>query len=176
MIPKINLPGIRGKHHPDLMHGEAEASPSGTTHGTSHVKPGAVRWSAHRQQVRWFLLFVLLLAGGTILALSSIGTALQKQASVTQPGAPPTLPTSATGGTPAPIAVAVVHAARSRLYRVPSANVGLMQPTADTQDTVWGGEMDANRPARLDSPPGRVTTCEPPAAKYSILTTAVDPH
>src|SRR5438128_12388886 len=100
MIPKIKIPGTRGKHHPDLMHGEASASPSGTTHGTSHVKPGSVRWSAHRQHDAWFLLFVLLLAGGTILALSGIGTALQKQASATQPGAPPIVPPRPTGGTP----------------------------------------------------------------------------
>ena len=176
MIPKFKIPGTRGKHHPDLMHGEAEASPSGTTHGTSHVKPGSVCWSAHRQHDAWFLLFVLLLAGGTILALSSIGTALQKQASVTQPGAPPTVPTSATGGTPAPTAVAVVHAARSRLYRVPSANVGLMQPAVDTQENVWVGEMYANRFARLDSQTGVVTTWEPPDAKYGIMTTTVDAH
>src|SRR5947208_7867153 len=113
MIPKFKIPGTSGKHHPDLMHGEASASPSGTTHGTSHVKPGSLRWSAHRQHDAWFLLFVLLLAGGTILALSSIGTALQKQGSVTQPGARPVTTDAATGTTPAPTAFATVRTGRT---------------------------------------------------------------
>jgi streptogramin lyase len=81
-----------------------------------------------------FLLLVLGLAAGTVLALERQGR---------------------TGGTaPPPRTHLVIGQARAIVDRIASSNVGLMQPGVDRRGNVWVGEMYANRFARFDPATG----------------------
>ncbi len=70
-----------------------------------------------------FLLLVLLLAGGTVFALASGGSALVWQA-------------HAAGTTPPPRTHEVIGEARAIVDRVASSNAGLMQPGVDRRGNV----------------------------------------
>src|SRR2546421_831461 len=150
-----------------------EKAPSSETREATRVKRRPLHWSARSLRDAWFLLVVLLLGLGTVLAFSNIGASLQQQATSTQPA---TLPTPVVSATPVSTAKVIVRAAQVRLYPFPQTNVGLMQPTVDAHGKVWVGEMFANRLAWLDSHTGVVTTWEPPNGKNGLMSTAIDAH
>src|SRR5712692_12110625 len=165
-----------------MIHERQQTSESGGGHGTSeatqlplprafHTDGRDARWSARRKRDAWMLLLVLLICAGIVISLSERGNL-----PVARPGTSVTTgtPASTTGVTPASTAVFNVRTAQVRLYPVPSANVGLMQPAVDGRGNVWVGEMNANRFARLDSHSGAVTTWDPPGARNGIMTTTVD--
>ncbi len=136
-----------------------------------HTDGRDARWSARRKRDAWMLLLVLLICGSIVISLAE-----RSNLPVARPGTSVTTGTQAstTGVTPASTAVFNVRTAQVRLYPVPSANVGLMQPAVDGRGNVWVGEMNANRFARLDSHSGAVTTWDPPGARNGIMTTTVD--
>ena len=133
-------------------------------------------WSARRKRDAWLLLLVLLLGIGTIMTLSYAEAQHAGRTGGTQPETFPTPATTASppGGTPAPTARVLTHAAQPHLYPFPQSNAGLMQPAVDARGDVWVGEMYANRLARLDSHTGVVTSWEAPNGKYGIMTTTID--
>src|SRR6266851_2319627 len=149
----------------------AEKVPPSETRDAARVKRRPLRWSARSPRDAWFLLVVLLLGLGTVLAFSNIGTSLQQQATSARPATQP-IPT--VSATPVSTANVFVRAAQVRLYPFPQTNVGLMQPAVDGHGNVWVGEMFANRLARLDSHTGVVTTWDAPNGKNGIMTTAID--
>ncbi len=146
-------------------------TPQSGRHDATHVTRSPAHWSGRRQRNAWFLLAVVLLSIGTIVALSNIGIPLQRQGNTAQPT---TLPTPTASATPAPTARVFVRAAQARLYPFPQTNAGLMQPTTDAQGNVWVGEMFANRLAWLDSHTGVVTTWEPPNGRNGLMSAAID--
>lgn len=133
----------------------------------------AARRSTRLWRDLWFLLLVLLLGAGSLLAFSAIGTSLQQRGQTTTPAQNVQSPTSTVTTTTSPANV-TVQAAQARLYPFPQTNVGLMQPAVDRQENVWVGEMYANRLARLDSRTGVVTTWKPPHGMNSLMSTAID--
>ncbi|OLB58307.1 MAG: hypothetical protein AUI01_02495 [Ktedonobacter sp. 13_2_20CM_2_56_8] len=163
------------QHHALYDHAgpSAEKVPPSETREAARVKRRPLRWSARSLRDAWFLLVVLLLGLGTVLAFSNIGASLQQQATSTQPA---TLPTPVVSATPVSTAKVIVRAAQVRLYPFPQTNVGLMQPTVDAHGNVWVGEMFANHLAWLDSHTGVVTTWEPPNGKNGLMSTAIDAH
>ena len=150
-----------------------EKAPLSETRDAARVKRRPLRWSARSLRDAWFLLVVLLLGLGTVLAFSNIGASLQQQATSARPA---TQPIPVVSATPVSTANVLVHAAQVRLYPFPQTNVGLMQPAVDGHGNVWVGEMFANRLARLDSHTGAVTTWEPPNGKNGLMSTAIDAH
>jgi virginiamycin B lyase len=125
----------------------------------------------HRHADAWFLLFVLLLGGGTLFGLSRLDTVLAQN--MVHSGSP--APAGGTASsTPAPVPPVSVRTAQLHLYPFPSSNAGLMQPSVDAHGNVWVGEMYANRLARLDSRTGKVTTWTPPHAQNGLMSTVVD--
>jgi streptogramin lyase len=146
MIPKIT----RWLSSKRLHHGNVRSN-----------KPGASAPEGTRQMDALFQLLVLLLAGVTVLALSSGGAVLEAQE-------------RSKGTTPAPKTHVVIGEARVIVDHVASSNVGLMQPGVDKQGNVWVGEMYANRFARFDSRSESVKTWTPPKAHYGIMDTTVD--
>ena len=135
--------------------------------------PRAARRASRLWRDLWFLLLVLLLVTGTLLAFSAIDTSLQQQGQTTAP-AQNVLPPTSTVTTTANLAHVAVRAAQARLYPFPQTNAGLMQPAVDGQGNVWVGEMYANRLARLDSRTGVVTTWNPPHGMNGLMSTAID--
>lgn len=144
--------------------------------GTSHTKQRSIRRSTRRQRDVGLLLVALMLGAVAIFALSNGGTQSSLQTNVGQADAAATVvaSVSTTSETSTPLPVETMRVAQQHLYPFPSSNVGLMQPSVDTQGNVWVGEMYANRLARLNSYTGAITTWEPPGGEYGIMTTAID--
>ncbi len=87
------------QHHAlyDQAGPSAEKVPPSETREAARVKRRPLHWSARSLRDAWFLLVVLLLGLGTVLAFSNIGASLQQQATSTQPA---TLPTPVVSATP----------------------------------------------------------------------------
>jgi streptogramin lyase len=64
--------------------------------------------------------------------------------------------------------------ANARVFAMPNGNAGLMMPAVDAQGSVWIGEMDLNRLARLDPQSGQVSEWAPPNGKYAIMQIVAD--
>lgn len=132
-----------------------------------------------RHQRRSAILFVLAgLALGTLLVFTSGCSAPgPSHAGVTAAGAQSeSLRQGQIHMVPASPVSTSVRSARRQLYPFSRSNVGLMQPTVDGQDSVWVGEMNANRLGRLNLHTGVVTSWTPPGAEDGIMTTVVDPQ
>ncbi len=144
--------------------------------GTPHTIQRSFRRSAHRQRDVGLLLVALMLGVVAILAFSNGGTQSSTQTNRGQADTTASVvaSVSTTSETSTPLPVEIMRAAQQRLYPFPSSNVGLMQPSVDSQGNVWVGEMYANRLARLNWYTGAITTWEPPGGKYGIMTTAID--
>ncbi len=140
----------------------------------SPVIKGANRWL--RRDARFLL---LVFACGVIsLLLLSIGSgALQTRTNgrAGQARATPGAQTASPAATSNVIAVAShVVPAHERVFALPAANAGLMQPAVDGHGNVWFGEMGTNKLARLDAHTGDVSEWQPPNGRYNIMETAVD--
>ena len=144
--------------------------------GMPQSKRQAIRGSARRQRDVGLLLLALMLGAVTIFALSHGGTQSSLQTNGGQAATTATVvaSVSTTSETSTPLPVEAMRAVQQHLYPFPSSNVGLMQPSVDTQGNVWVGEMYANRLARLNSHTGEITTWKPPGGQYDLMTTAVD--
>lgn len=118
-----------------------------------------------------FLSWILLLALGTGFLLTMAGS----------PHTSSTKTTSTATATPAPRAsvppsnaTAAIRAAQAKVYPMPDADAGLMQPAVDQQGNIWVGEMTLNKLAWLDPSTGKLTEWTPPNGNYNIMATAVD--
>ena len=123
-----------------------------------------------------FVLGVLLLVGATITALVGSRAALETRATAAQSPLSTGSVIATNSGTATPTIGVVERQAQADIYPFPSSNNGLMLPSVGAQETIWVGEMFANRLARLNTRTGAITEWEQPHAESGIMTTTVDAH
>ena len=118
-----------------------------------------------------FLSWILLLALGTGFLLTMAGS---PHTSSTKTASTATATPAPRASVPPSNATAAVRAAQAKVYPMPDADAGLMQPAVDQQGNIWVGEMTLNKLARLDPSTGKLTEWTPPNGNYNIMATAVD--
>lgn len=134
------------------------------------------RWFTHYLSDILFVIGIVFLLGGTIVALVASRAALETQAIAAQSSPPTRSVTTTSGGTRAPTIGVMERQAQAHIFPFPSSNNGLMLPSVGAQGTIWVGEMYANNLARLNTRTGVVTTWKQPHAESGIMTTVVDAH
>jgi virginiamycin B lyase len=117
-----------------------------------------------REGDAWVMLGMLVVGLITVATLSAITNAMNAPIATRQP---PPAATSAPSGKG-------VASADERVYHLPRANPGLMNPAVDQQGRVWFGEMGANKLAMLDPQTGKVSEWTPPNGQYNIMNEVVD--
>jgi virginiamycin B lyase len=133
-----------------------------------HANQTSVQRANHRFRDVWFVLLVLLLALGTILSLSRVGSWLSTPPSVTPSSTPPTAITPSSGST-APAT------ATFREYPLPQANSQVMRLAVDQQGRVWFGEMGLNYLAVFDPQAQTFRQMVPPHGRYGMMGIQVAP-
>ncbi|HEV8194007.1 MAG TPA: hypothetical protein VGP82_21375 [Ktedonobacterales bacterium] len=118
-----------------------------------------------------FLSWILLLALGTGFLLTMVGS---PHTSSTKTATSATATTASSATVASSNATATVRAAQAKVYPMPVADAGLMQPAVDQAGNIWVGEMTLNKLARLDARTGKLSEWTPPNGNYNIMQTAVD--
>jgi virginiamycin B lyase len=135
---------------------------------TTTKSPSESGWRRHIRGPEgdaWVMLGVLTLGLVTVAALSGITSAMHGPIATRQsPGATSAGQVDARG----------MASANERVYLLPGANPGLMNPVVDQRGRVWFGEMSLNKLAMLDPATGKVSSWTPPGGQYNIMNEVVD--
>ncbi len=152
----------QGEQERLLKGGQAERPP------LPHAAQPSLQRMSRRLRDAWFMVLVLLLGLGTLLALSSAGSWLLRPTTVTRPSASPTSSASSPTPTASPTAT-------FREYPLPQANSQVMRLAVDQQGRVWFGEMGLNYLAVFDPHTQIFRQMVPPHGRYGMMGIQVAP-